>query len=100
MSAFVELINGIDGLVHITQLSDKKVNRVKDVVSLGDEIEAKVIKIDTDERRIALSMRSGRQTVASTQSSQSENFGGIGDIFDSALEGLDVPEEIDGDKES
>jgi small subunit ribosomal protein S1 len=98
--AFVELINGIDGLVHITQLSDKKVNRVKDVVSLGDDIEAKVIKIDTDERRIALSMRSRSNSVGGTQNHQSENFGGIGDIFDSALEGLDVPEEIDGDSDS
>jgi small subunit ribosomal protein S1 len=95
--AFVELINGIDGLIHITQLSDKKVNRVKDVVSIDDEIEAKVIKIDTDERRIALSMRTKKESAGSSQSSQSDNFGGIGDIFDSALEGLDVPE-VSGEK--
>jgi ribosomal protein S1 len=75
----------------------KKVNRVKDVVSIDDEIEAKVIKIDTDERRIALSMRTKKESAGSSQSSQSDNFGGIGDIFDSALEGLDVPE-VSGEK--
>ena len=97
--AFVELVNGIDGLIHITQLSDKKVNRVKDVLNLGDEIEAKVIKIDTDERRIALSMRTRRDdSVGAT--AQSDSFGGIGDIFDSALEGLDVEADVKGESES
>jgi len=91
-------------LIHITQLSDKKVNRVKDIVSLGDDIDAKVIKIDTEERRIALSMRSNT-AIASTASAataavQTGSFGGIGDIFDSALEGLDVPGEFGGDDES
>ena len=97
--AFVELVNGIDGLIHITQLSDKKVNRVKDVLNLGDEIEAKVIKIDTDERRIALSMRSRRDDNF-TAPTQTEGFGGIGDIFDSALEGLDVDADVKGGSES
>ncbi|MCM8542564.1 MAG: 30S ribosomal protein S1 [Lentisphaeraceae bacterium] len=97
--AFVELVNGIDGLIHITQLSDKKVNRVKDVLNLGDEIEAKVIKIDTDERRIALSMRSRRDDNF-TAPTQTEGFGGIGDIFDSALEGLDVEADVKGESES
>lgn len=102
--AFVELVNGIDGLIHITQLSDKKVNRVKDIVSLGDDIDAKVIKIDTEERRIALSMRSNTASAstasAATAAVQTGSFGGIGDIFDSALEGLDVPGEFGGDEES
>ena len=97
--AFVELVNGIDGLIHITQLSDKKVNRVKDVLNLGDEIEAKVIKIDTDERRIALSMRSRRDDNF-TAPAQTEGFGGIGDIFDSALEGLGVEDDVKGESES
>ena len=94
--AFVELTNGIDGLVHITQLSDKKVNRVKDVVNLGDDIEARVIKIDNDERRVALSMRSKRTDAVAHNNAKSDTFGGIGDIFDSALEGIDVDQSQDG----
>jgi len=87
--AFVELDNQIDGLIHITQLSDSKVEKVKDVISVGQEVEAKVIKIDQDERRIGLSLRSKPVRVPVQQNEAQGNFGGVGDIFDSALEGLD-----------
>ena len=55
--AFVELSNKIDGLIHISQLSREHVDKVKDVLSVGDEVEARVIKVDTDERRIGLSIK-------------------------------------------
>ncbi len=55
--AFIELTNKIDGLIHISQLSKKHVEKVKDVLNLGDEIEARVIKIDNEERRIGLSIK-------------------------------------------
>ncbi len=55
--AFVELSNKIDGLIHISQLSRDHVDKVKDVLSVGDEVEARVIKVDTDERRIGLSIK-------------------------------------------
>ncbi len=55
--AFVELSNKIDGLIHISQLSKDRVEKVKDVLKIGDEVEARVIKVDTDERRIGLSIK-------------------------------------------
>ena len=55
--AFVELSNKIDGLIHISQLSRDRVEKVKDVLKVGDEVEARVIKVDTDERRIGLSIK-------------------------------------------
>jgi small subunit ribosomal protein S1 len=55
--AFVELAEGIDGLVHISQISDERVQKVKDVLSPGQEVEARVIKIDPVERRIGLSIK-------------------------------------------
>ncbi len=55
--AFVELEDDIDGLVHISQLSEDHVNRVKDVLNVGDEVEARVIKVDKVERRIGLSVK-------------------------------------------
>ena len=55
--AFVELSNKIDGLIHISQLSREHVEKVKDVLNVGDEVEARVIKVDTDERRIGLSIK-------------------------------------------
>ena len=55
--AFVELEEGIDGLVHISQISDDRVQKVKEVLSVGQEVEARVIKIDPVERRIGLSIK-------------------------------------------
>jgi small subunit ribosomal protein S1 len=55
--AFVELDGDIDGLVHISQLREERVEKVKDVLKVGDEIEARVIKVDKGERRIGLSIK-------------------------------------------
>lgn len=55
--AFVELDNGIEGLIHVTELSDKTFGKVEDVVSKGDEITAKVIKLDPEHKKIALSIK-------------------------------------------
>lgn len=55
--AFVSLEGDIDGLIHISQLSEDHVEKVKDVIKVGDEIEARVIKVDKVERRIGLSIK-------------------------------------------
>ena len=55
--AFVNLNGDIDGLIHISQLSEDHVERVKDVIKVGDEITARVIKVDSIERRIGLSIK-------------------------------------------
>ena len=55
--AFVNLDGDIDGLIHISQLSEEHVERVKDVIKVGDDIKARVIKVDKVERRIGLSIK-------------------------------------------
>jgi len=55
--AFVQLQDDIDGLVHISQLSENHVAKVKDVLKVGQEVEARVIKVDKVERRIGLSIK-------------------------------------------
>lgn len=55
--AFAQIIPGIDGLIHISQIADKRVTNVKDVLSVGDEVEAKITEIDADKKRISLSIR-------------------------------------------
>jgi small subunit ribosomal protein S1 len=55
--AFVELDDGIDGLVHISQISEERVQKVRDVLEPGQEVEARVIKIDPAERQIRLSIK-------------------------------------------
>ena len=60
--AFVELQDDIDGLVHISQLSEDHVAKVKDVLKVGQEVEARVIKVDKVERRIGLSIKAANYT--------------------------------------
>jgi len=100
--AFVELEDGVDGLVHISQISDQRVEKVRDALQVGQEVEARVVKVDRGERRIGLSIRAmsmsddelrnleaetaGDETgSASASSSGSENLGGLSAAFDSAF---------------
>jgi small subunit ribosomal protein S1 len=55
--AFVQLEDDIDGLVHISQISEERIDKVKDVLKIGSEVEARVIKVDKAERRIGLSIK-------------------------------------------
>ncbi|MBI3455114.1 MAG: 30S ribosomal protein S1 [Candidatus Rokubacteria bacterium] len=55
--AFVELEPGIDGLLHISQMSIRPVSRPEDIAQVGDELTLKVIRVDPNERRIGLSLR-------------------------------------------
>jgi len=55
--AFVELSNGIEALVHVTELSDQPFGKVEDVVNEGEEVTAKVIKLDPEHKKIALSIK-------------------------------------------
>ncbi len=55
--AFAQIVDGIDGLIHISQIADRKVESVKDVLSVGDEVDVKIIDIDEDSKRISISIR-------------------------------------------
>ena len=65
--AFVELAEGVEGLVHISQLSDKRVETVKSVVSEGMTVTARVREVDEERRRIGLTMR---KEVAATEEAE------------------------------
>lgn len=55
--AFAEILPGVDGLIHISQVADHRVEKVSDVLSEGQEVEAKIIEIDSERKRISLSIR-------------------------------------------
>ena len=55
--AFVGLEHDMDGLVHISQISEEHVDKIKNVLDVGQEVEARVIKIDRSDRRIGLSIK-------------------------------------------
>ena len=89
--AFIELSNKIDGLIHISQISDEHVKRVKDVLTLGDEVEARVIKIDRDERRIGLSIKAAKANYSE------EALKAAGEEVAAALGNIKVGEMLDED---
>lgn len=55
--AFAQVIPGVDGLIHISQISNERVNKPSDVLEVGQEVEVKVTDIDFDKRRVSLSIR-------------------------------------------
>jgi len=93
--AFVELEGGIDGLVHISQISEDRIEKVKDVLKVGQELEARVIKVDKAERRIGLSVKAAnyndedmRKEAAAFESAikPGEDLVGLDKAFATALE--------------
>lgn len=100
--AFIELEDGVDGLVHISQISDQRVEKVKDALEVGQEVEARVVKVDRGERRIGLSIRAMTMTdeelkaleaetddevvePTASKTAGSESFGGLSAAFDNAF---------------
>ena len=55
--AFAELLPGVDGLIHISQIADRRIGKPEDVLSEGQEVEVKIIDIDQEHKRISLSIR-------------------------------------------
>ena len=55
--AFAQIIPGVDGLIHISQLANRHVAKPEEVVSVGDVVDAKIIQIEEDKKRVSLSIR-------------------------------------------
>jgi len=85
--AFVEVIDGLEGLVHISQISDDHVDNVEDVLEVGQEIDVKVLNIKTDEERIGLSIKDTVEEVA-YEMEEDESSLTLGDVFKDKLSGL------------
>jgi small subunit ribosomal protein S1 len=90
--AFIQLPNDIDGLVHISQISEDRVEKVKDVINVGEKVTARVIKIDRDERRIGLSIKGtaydseqlAAEAVAYESIRNTDELTSLGDLLDGA----------------
>ena len=89
--AFIELEHDIDGLVHISQISEERVEKIKDFLNEGDEVTARVIKIDKEERRIGLSIKAAdydedalAKEVAAYDEAGEDLTTSLGDLLDEA----------------
>ena len=55
--AFAEVVPGVDGLIHISQIADRRIDKPSDVLAEGDKVDVKIIAIDEDKKKISLSIR-------------------------------------------
>ena len=81
---FVELAEGLEGLCHVSELSDERVEKPEDVVKIGDEIEFKILRIEQESKKIGLSARASSKeepvAAADTRSYTSERGGGMASL--------------------
>lgn len=68
--AFANIIPGIDGLIHISQIANKRIEKPEDVLKVGDEVDAKIISIDFDKKRVSLSIRALLQDEAPAETTE------------------------------
>ena len=62
--AFAEIVDGVDGLIHISQIADHKIAKPDDVLSVGQSVEAKIVSIDDEKHQVGLSIRALIETPA------------------------------------
>jgi len=86
--AFVEIEPGIEGLVHVSELRDERVENPRDVVKEGDELDVKVIDMDPHERKVALSVKAALHEGEDYREYMRNQQGGrasFGDVFGEKL---------------
>ena len=97
--AFIALEEGVDGLVHISQISDQHIEKVRDALDVGQDVEARVIKIDQAARRIGLSIKAvampeeefarQQEDLVSEGLRPGDNMVDLAGAFDEAFSGLE-----------
>lgn len=65
--AFAQIIPGVDGLIHISQISTERVASIASVLTVGQEVEVKIIDIDEEKSRVSLSIKALMETEASAE---------------------------------
>ena len=70
--AFVELEQGVEGLIHISELDHRRVNRVNDVLTVGQEVQVQVLEVATDRQRISLSLKALKEKPEAPKSAEPE----------------------------
>ena len=76
---FVQLEEGLEGLLHISELADEKVETPQDVVTSGDEVDVKILRVDTDDRKIGLSLKRAQWGDSGDDAGLDPSEGGEGD---------------------
>ena len=78
--AFVEILEGVEGLVHISELAQQHVENPREIVQPGDDVKVKILEIDSERRRLSLSIKRVEGQVLPTRDRQPAEAGGAGDL--------------------
>jgi small subunit ribosomal protein S1 len=89
---FVGLENGLEGLLHISELADHKVENPEEIVKVGDEIEVKILRVDTDERKIGLSRKRVQWSEEQENAAAEQEAGGSNNGNGSSSQGVPASE--------
>ncbi|WBW99324.1 30S ribosomal protein S1 [Oceanirhabdus sp. W0125-5] len=90
--AFAKLNEEIEGLIHISQISEEKVANIKEVLNIGDTVKVKIINIDKDKRKIGLSIKEAieKPVINLDEFNDEDDMQTLGDLFGDKLKNLDL----------
>ena len=99
--AFMELESGVEGLIHVSEMSTERVNSPADIVGEGQEVVAEIISVDREDRKIGLSLKhvddSDSPDVSSYIEKQGKSTASLGDVFGDQFKKLDTDEAADAE---
>ena len=86
--AFAEVLPGVDGLIHISQIANRRIGKPEEVLSVGDVVEAKITAIDTENHKISLSIRAlGEPAAAEVEVPEIEDDGSDALVYEVSTDG-------------
>ncbi len=108
---FVELEPELEGLLHVSELADYKVENPKDIVKVGEELEVKILRVDTEDRKIGLSLKRAQWAAEDGESTEVTSGGGpvkrrgglegdgglLGDMADNIIQTIRDGDEKEGE---
>lgn len=82
--AFAQIIPGVDGLIHISQISTERINKPSDAIQVGQEVEAKITELDIDRKRVSLSIKAllAEKAEQDEQAGQTEGSSDTGVVYE------------------
>ncbi len=97
--AFVEIEPGIEGLCHISELADERVEKASDIAKVGDSIDVMILEVDPAERRISLSIKAAREGTSDYRAYMTDQTSTGGATFADLLGDKLSKVDVDGDEE-
>jgi small subunit ribosomal protein S1 len=98
--AFIEIVPGVEGLVHISELAQHHVENPREIVSPGDEVKAKIIEMDADRRRLSLSLKRVDGDESDAAEGGEPSYGLSEEVFAEGAAEDRAPEELDASLEA